>query len=110
MEDNMKTQTEADAAQFERVRHWKTFRAEARNLFPTDDALRWFMRQHEAALVTAGALLKLPRGNFIDPGPFKAMALNLMRSALAGAAGQCTSFAEVERQKASRRPDGGDEG
>jgi hypothetical protein len=75
----MKEQVLADAAQFERLRHWKAFRRESRNLFPTDDSFRWFLRQHEAALVTAGVFLKLPRGNFIDPEPFRAAAINLMR-------------------------------
>lgn len=69
----------ADAALFERVRHWTEFRASAAHLFPTDAALRWFIRTHTAQLIAAGALLKLPRGNYVDPVAFRAVAINLMR-------------------------------
>jgi hypothetical protein len=68
-----------DAALFERVQYWKEFQPEAKNLFPTESALRWFIRQHEQALVDLDVLLKLPRGNYIDPEPFRAAAINLMR-------------------------------
>ena len=68
-----------DAALFERVQYWKEFQPEAKNLFPTESALRWFIRQHDPALVDLDVLLKLPRGNYIDPEPFRAAAINLMR-------------------------------
>ncbi len=71
----------ADAALFERIRYWRDFRRETGHLFPTDGALRWFIRCHERALLSAGALLKLPRGNYVDPVPFRATAINLMRQA-----------------------------
>jgi hypothetical protein len=68
----------ADAALFERIRYWKDFRPSAGHLFPTNDSLRWFIRSHEPALLAAGALFKLTRGSFIDPEPFRAIALALM--------------------------------
>lgn len=77
----MKEEEVAEIGLFERIRYWKEFRREAAHLFPTDGALRWFIRCHEDALVAAGALLKLPRGNYIDPGPFRAAAINLMLQA-----------------------------
>ncbi len=77
----MKEHMKADAAQFQRLRHWKDYRERASNLFRTDWALRWFIRRHEERLVASGALLKTSRGTFIDPVPFSAMALNLMREA-----------------------------
>ena len=77
----MENENLADAALFERIRYWKEFRREAGHLFPTDGALRWFIRCHESALVSAGVLLKLPRGNYVDPVPFRAAAINLMRQA-----------------------------
>ncbi len=76
----MSDQVIADAAQFARIRFWKEYRENAANLFPTEACLRWFMRKHERALVASGVLLKLPRGTYIDPVPFSAAALNLMRS------------------------------
>lgn len=75
----MQEQMVKDAALFERVRHWREFRAGAPHLFPTDNALRWFIRQHETELVSAGVLLKLARGNYVDPTPFKALSMNIMR-------------------------------
>jgi len=61
-----------------RIRPWRDFRGQLPHLFPTEASLRWFIRQHEQALTESGALLKLSRGNFIDPDPFKAVALELM--------------------------------
>jgi hypothetical protein len=75
----MSEQVKADAAQFARIRFWKEYREHAANLFPTESALRWFIRKHEHALVASGVLMKLPRGTYIDPVPFSAAALNLMR-------------------------------
>lgn len=68
-----------DAELFARVRAWKDYRQEAENVFPTEHALRWFIRKHESQLVALGVLLKLPRGTYIDPVPFSAVAMNLMR-------------------------------
>lgn len=68
-----------DAALFARLRHWKDILPETKNVLPSEHALRWFLRCHEPALVSAGALLKLPRGTYIDPERFKAVALSLMR-------------------------------
>jgi len=64
---------------FERIRPWKEFRASAKHLFPTDDSLRWLLRTHGPALEEAGAVLKLGRGIYVDPDPFKAVALDLMQ-------------------------------
>ncbi len=75
----MSEQVMADAAQFSRLLHWKDYRKQVANLFPTDSALRWFNRTHEQALLAAGVLIKLPRGTYIDPVPFSAAALKLMR-------------------------------
>ena len=72
------TQTE-DAALFKRVLYWKEFRNSAQHLFKTDDSLRWFIRKHERALLQSGVLLKFGRGNFIDPEPFQAKAIHLLR-------------------------------
>lgn len=82
----MSTQIEADAALCKRIQPWKDARQELANLFPTDSALRWFIRKHEPALVATGVLLKLPRGTYIDPVPFAAAALNLMRHGSYGSA------------------------
>jgi hypothetical protein len=68
-----------DAELFSRVRYWKDFQLETENVFPTEHALRWFIRKHESVLVEIGVLLKLPRGTYIDPMPFSAAAINLMR-------------------------------
>lgn len=75
----MSEQIMADAAQFGRIRFWREYREQAAHLFPTDHALRWFIRKHETTLIACGVLLKLPRGTYIDPIPFSAAALNLMR-------------------------------
>ena len=75
----MSDQIVSDAALFERIRFWKEFRLQAEQIFPTDSSLRWFIRTHEQALVASGVLLKLPRGTYIDPEPFRAAAINLMR-------------------------------
>jgi hypothetical protein len=72
---------------FERIRYWKVFRASAQHLFPTDDALRWFIRKHEKELVSTEALLKLPRGNYVDPEVFRQVAIDLMRGATPEALG-----------------------
>ena len=88
----MKQENLADVALFERIRYWKEFRREAGHLFPTDGALRWFIRCHESALVSAGALLKLRRGIYVDPGPFRAAAINLMRHAP-----QCETRCMIQR-------------
>lgn len=72
-----------DAALFGRIRHWKEFRATATHLFPSDHSFRWFIRTHEQALVDSGVLLKLPRGNYLDPHRFSAVAMRLMRHATA---------------------------
>lgn len=72
-------QIQADAALCMRIRHWKEARTGLENLFPTEGALRWFMRTNEHALIAAGVLLKLPRGKYVDPVPFAAAALNMMR-------------------------------
>jgi hypothetical protein len=79
----MSDQVTADAAQFARIRHWKEYREQAAHLFPTECALRWFIRKHEPALVASGVLMKLSRGTYIDPIPFSAAALNLMRHSTA---------------------------
>ena len=63
---------------FSRVRYWKDFRAQAEHLFPTDSALRWFIRKHQKVLIDRGALLKLHRGDYIDPELFRAGAIELM--------------------------------
>ena len=68
-----------DAELFSRVRYWKDYQRETENVFPTEHALRWFIRKHESELVEIGVLLKLPRGTYIDPMPFSAAAINLMR-------------------------------
>lgn len=68
-----------DAELFSRVRYWKDYQRETANVFPTEHALRWFIRKHESELVEIGVLLKLPRGTYIDPMPFSAAAINLMR-------------------------------
>lgn len=83
MSDQVADQVSSDALLFGRIRYWKIFRQQADNLFPTDDSLRWFIRKHEAALVATGVLLKLPRGTYVDPEPFRAAAINLMRHAKA---------------------------
>ena len=57
-------------ALFMRIKPWKEFRSEAKHLFPTDSALRWFLRTHDAALAQAGAVVKLRRGLYIDPPTF----------------------------------------
>lgn len=75
----MTDQITSDSDLFARVRRWKDFRLQAQHLFPTESALRWFIRQHEQALVNAGVLLTLPRGHFVDPIPFQAVAINIMR-------------------------------
>lgn len=77
----MSSQVAADALLFGRIRYWKIFRQQADHLFPTDDSLRWFIRKHESALVASGVLLKLPRGTYVDPEPFCAAVINLMRHA-----------------------------
>jgi hypothetical protein len=77
--DEMNDQMLADAALFRRIRYWKEFREGVTHLFPTDGALRWFIRQNEETLVASGVLLKLPRGNYIDPEPFRAAAMRLMQ-------------------------------
>lgn len=69
----------ADAALFERIRYWKHFRLEATHLFPTEASFRWFIRKHDAELVDSSSLLKLPRGTYIDPELFQAVAMRLMR-------------------------------
>ena len=70
-----------DAALFGRIRHWKEFRATAGHLFPSDNSFRWFIRTHEQALLDSGVMLKLPRGNYLDPDRFPAVAMRLMRHA-----------------------------
>jgi hypothetical protein len=80
MEFDMDEQVEADAALFDRIQYWKDFRTSATHLFPTDNAFRWFLRKHNTVLIAAGVLLKLPRGTYVDPGPFRALAINLMRN------------------------------
>jgi hypothetical protein len=69
---------QSDPELFDRLRYWKDFRKTAAHLFPTDDSLRWVMRNHEKELADAGAVIKLGRGNFIDGDRFKAVALPLM--------------------------------
>jgi hypothetical protein len=88
-------QVTADAAQFARIRFWKEYREQAANLFPTESALRWFIRKHEQALVASGVLMKLPRGTYIDPVPFSAAALNLMRHGAANGARNPGALGEV---------------
>lgn len=78
----MNSQVVSDAALFSRIRTWRDFRTTAEHLFPTDAALRWFIRTNEQALVASGALLKLPRGTYVDPIPFSAPAINLMRGGM----------------------------
>jgi hypothetical protein len=73
--------TTSTSERFARIRYWKEFRISAQHLFPTDDALRWFIRKHESALVRTEALLKLPRGNYLDPEIFRLVAIDLMRGA-----------------------------
>lgn len=75
----MNEQAFADSALFSRIRPWKEFRTGAAHIFPTESSLRWFIRTHEPELVASGSLLKLPRGNFVDPVAFQAVAINLMR-------------------------------
>ena len=75
------THAHLNASTFCRVRHWKDFQPTAAHLVPTRDSLRWFMRTHDAELCRTGAILKLARGVFIDPEPFKDAALSLMQSA-----------------------------
>lgn len=62
-----------------RIRPWREFRQQLPHVFPTEASLRWFIRQHERELVATGALLKLTRGNFVDPDAFHAVAINLLR-------------------------------
>ena len=69
---------------FGRIRHWKAFLPETQHILPSEGSLRWFIRCHEQALVSAGAVLKLPRGTYIDPEPFKALCLRLMQDVLPG--------------------------
>ncbi len=40
------------------VQHWKKFLAES-DIFDTEDAVRWFVRRNEIALVEAGAIIKI---------------------------------------------------
>lgn len=68
-----------DAELFARVRHWKDYQLDAKHVFATEHALRWFIRKHEDQLLKFGVLLKLPRGTYVDPVPFSAAAINLMR-------------------------------
>jgi len=71
-------------ALFMRIKPWKEFRSEAKHLFPTDSALRWFLRTHDTALAQAGAVVKLRRGLYIDPPIFMSSALDLLREASTG--------------------------
>ena len=70
-----------NAAVFDRLQHWKHFRPTADHLFPTNNSLRWFLRTNAAALHEAGAVLKLARGTYIDPEPFRGVAISLLQSA-----------------------------
>jgi hypothetical protein len=78
-EEVMDKQREEDVDLFGRIVPWKQFRQQAAHLFPTESAFRWFIRTQDRNLVRAGALLKLTRGNYIDPKPFMATAVDLMR-------------------------------
>ena len=75
----MSEQIRADAEVFRRILAWRKYREQATHVFSTDHALRWFIRKHGPALQAGRALPKLPTGTFIDPVPFSAMALQLMR-------------------------------
>ena len=68
----------SDAALFRRIQPWREFRLAAAHLFPTESSLRWFIRKHGTELVDSRSLLKLPRGTYIDPEPFRATAMRLM--------------------------------
>lgn len=85
---------------YERIRPWRQFREDANHLFPTESAFRWFIRTHEHALLSCGALLKLSRGNYIDPAPFRAAAIGLMRAPSVVASG-LTPSVQLERGQAS---------
>lgn len=76
---------EVQAGVFERLQPWKQYRQRTSQVFGSDHSLRWFIRQHEQALVEAGALVKLTNGTYIDPVPFSAMALALMQGGPAAA-------------------------
>jgi hypothetical protein len=65
---------------FARIRYWKDYRPQAAHVFATDHSLRWFLRKHERELLSAGVLLKLPNGTYVDPLPFSALALRLLRA------------------------------
>jgi len=98
----MTNQIAADAALFERVQFWRDFRSGAANLFPTDGALRWFIRSHEQALIASGVLLKLPKGTYVDPQPFRAAAINLMRGIASGHSTADSDSSQAPAERALR--------
>jgi hypothetical protein len=48
------------------LRRVKDFAAEHRNLFKTDNALRWLIRKHAPDLTAKGALVRMDRRLLVD--------------------------------------------
>ena len=52
---------------------------ERRHLFPSDESIRWFLRQHKPELVEAGALLMVAGRWMADPSRFDAKVIEIGR-------------------------------
>ncbi|HRC38115.1 MAG TPA: hypothetical protein PK420_08610 [Rubrivivax sp.] len=48
------------------------YRAKRAHIYPSDGSIQWYMRQHRAALVEAGALLLIGGRHFIQADKFDA--------------------------------------
>lgn len=59
-----------DAPRAQMVSIWD-WRASNPHLFPSDTSLRWHLRRHRAAYISAGALLKLAGRFVVDPVKFE---------------------------------------
>ena len=55
----------------------------AKNVFPSEASLKWYIRRHRQDLIAAGALLIINRRSLIDPPRFDAV---VIQSALGRAA------------------------
>ncbi len=55
------------------------YRAQRAHVFQSDEALRWFLRQHRAALTKAGAVVQLGRRCMVEPERFDAAAFEIGR-------------------------------
>ena len=62
-------------AQTEQLVPWEQYQAARPQYFRTPAAFRWFKRQHEEALIKAGALAIIAGRVFVVPGAFDAAVL-----------------------------------